>query len=129
MEGHEKLGSLTAKFSKLLLTSQFAAATGGTFFDWRDLDFAWFSGRALRIVETVQQRRLPSVTCNSAMGLYKSDHVALFAPIPQNAYLPSMPCQGLRQNANFVPLLSSLTRPLLLHRLSLAFSLSVIVGF
>jgi hypothetical protein len=49
-----------------------------------------------------------------------------------NAYLPSMPCQGLRQNANFVPVLSSLTRPrlpLLLHRLSLAFSLFVIVGF
>ena len=32
MEGHKKLGSLTTKFSKLLLTNQFAAATGRYFF-------------------------------------------------------------------------------------------------
>jgi hypothetical protein len=77
----------------------------------------------------IQQRWLPSVTCSSAIGLYKSDHVALFAPIPENAYLLSMPCQALRQNASCVPASLGCDRPLLLHRFSLALSLSIIVGF
>jgi hypothetical protein len=37
MEAYKKLGSLTTKFSKLLLTNQFAAAIGGAFFDWCNL--------------------------------------------------------------------------------------------
>jgi hypothetical protein len=61
MEGHKKLGSLTTKFSKLLLKNQFAATIGGYHF-WVGVTWAvpGFSKRVLGSVERFNNSGCPS---------------------------------------------------------------------